>query len=270
MGSIGVKSATLASGLSLPYAETGAPAGTPVVFVHAWVESWRYFEVVLQHLPLEFHGYAPTQRGHGEAGKARAYSLEEFAEDVLGFMDAVGLKRAALVGSSSGGLVARLAATRQPDRVSALVLLGAPATLADKPGVVALADEIAHLEDPLDPAFVEGIVRATSPASVPEEFVQVLVNESMKAEARVWRETVRGLLDAELPVALDRITAPTLLIWGDQDAFVTDDQKVLLDGIPDARQVVYVGGGHGPHLAEPDRVVLDIVDFLTLVASKNA
>ncbi|TCO48247.1 hypothetical protein EV646_10464 [Kribbella antiqua] len=105
---------------------------------------------------------------------------------------------------------------------------------------------------------------------MPEEFVQVLVGESMKAEARVWRGTLRGLLDAELPVALDRITASTLLIWGDQDAFVTDDQKVLLDGIPDARQVVYVGGGHGPHLAEPDRVVPDIVDFLTLVASKNA
>ena len=51
MGTIKVKTVTLASGLSLPFAETGDPAGTPVVFVHAWVESWRYFEPVLQHLP---------------------------------------------------------------------------------------------------------------------------------------------------------------------------------------------------------------------------
>jgi pimeloyl-ACP methyl ester carboxylesterase len=266
MDTISVKTVRLASGLSLPFAETGAPSGIPVVFVHAWVESWRYFERVLRHLPVELHGYAPTQRGHGDAEKPSGYSLAEFAEDVVGFMDAVGLERAVLVGSSSGGLVTQLVASSQPHRVSALVLLSAPATLADKPAVVSLAEEVADLKDPLDSTFVEGFVRATSPATVPEEFIRVLVDESMKADARVWRETLRGLLDARLPVALDRITAPTLLVWGDQDDFITEDQEVLLRGIPDARQIVYVGGGHGPHLAEPERIVKDISDFLALVA----
>jgi 3-oxoadipate enol-lactonase len=266
MGTIKVKTVTLASGLSLPFAETGDPAGTPVVFVHAWVESWRYFEPVLQHLPPALHGYAPTQRGHGDADRPDGYSLDEFAADVLGFMDAIGLERAALVGASSGGLVAQLVASSQPHRVSALVLLGAPATLAGKPGLVELAEEIARLEDPLDSAFVEGIVRATSPESVPEEFVSVLVGESMQADALVWRETLCGLLEADLPVPLDRITAPTLLVWGDQDTFVTDDQKILLRGIADARQIVYMDTGHGPHLAEPERVAKDITDFLADVA----
>ncbi|GAA1526641.1 alpha/beta hydrolase [Kribbella lupini] len=262
MHTISAKTVTLASGLSVDFAETGDPGGIPVVFVHGYVESWRYFELVLEHLPPALHGYALTLRGHGGADGPGGYAPGDFAADVLGFLDAVGLERAAIVGASSGGLVAQLVASSQPHRVSALVLLSAPVALADKPGVIARWEEIAKLEDPVDPAFVEEFVLATSPASVPDELVRVLVGESQKIPARVWKETLRGLIDADLPVALERITAPTLLIWGDQDAFVAGDQAILLRDIPDARQVVYEGCGHGPHLAEPERVVRDLVHFL--------
>src|SRR5687768_436763 len=100
METIGIKTVALASGLVLPYAETGDPAGIPVVFVHGYVESWRYFEVVLSQLPPSLHGYAPTQRGHGDAGRPAGYMPDEFAADVVGFMDAIGIESAALVGSS--------------------------------------------------------------------------------------------------------------------------------------------------------------------------
>ena len=159
MDTISVRTAILASGLTLPYAETGDPAGTPVVFVHAFVESWRYFEVVLRHLPASLHGYAPTQRGHGDADRPPDdYRPEDFAADIVDFMDAVGIHRAVLVGSSSGGLVSQFVASSHPDRLSALVLISSPATLADKPGVPVMWEEIAVLEDPLDRDFVEEFV----------------------------------------------------------------------------------------------------------------
>ena len=56
--------------------------------------------------------------------------------------------------------------------------------------------------------------------------------------------------------------SPTLLIWGENDAFVRADQTTLLRDIPDARQSVYEASGHSPHLAEPNRVVNDIAQFL--------
>jgi pimeloyl-ACP methyl ester carboxylesterase len=267
MDTINVRTATLASGLTLPYAETGDPTGTPVVFVHAFVESWRYFEVVLRHLPASLHGYAPTQRGHGDADRPPDhYRLEDFAADIVDFMDTVGIRRAVLVGSSSGGLVSQLVASSHPDRLSALVLISSPATLVDKPGVLVMWEEIAALEDPLDRDFVEEFVRSTAPESVPEEFVDVLVDESLKVPARVWKETLRGLIEAEVPVNLGRITARTLLISGDHDAFVSSDQDVILRGIPDARLVVYKGYGHAVHLAQPDRVIDDLVEFLAKAA----
>lgn len=271
MGPITVKTAILASGLTVPYAETGNPAATTrVVFVHAFVESWRYFEVVLGHLPASLHGYAPTQRGHGDADRpADGYLAEDFAADIVGFMDVVGIRRAVLVGSSSGGLISQLVASTYPARVSALVLISSPASLADKPGVAAMWEAVSVLEDPLDRGFVEEFVRSTSPESVPDEFVDTLIDESLKVPARVWRETLRGLIEADVPANLDRIMAPTLLISGDGDAFVSSDQDVIVDGIPDARLVLYKGVGHGVHLGQPTRVVNDIVDFLARPAQKG-
>ena len=260
---IAIKSVTLPNGLTLPYAETGNPAGVPVVLVHAYVESWRYFEVLLQDLPPSVHGYAPTQRGHGGAEcPGDSYRPTDFAADIVDFMDVIGTERAVLVGCSSGGLVSQLVASTQPDRVSALVLISSPATLADKPGVSAMWEEISALSDPLDRGFVEEFVRSTSPESVPDDVVDVLIEESLKAPAMVWKATLRGLLEADLPVILDRISAPTLLISGDQDVFVGSDQHTLLRGIPDAQLVVYEGVGHGVHIAHPDRVIKDLIAFV--------
>lgn len=268
MGDVDVKSTVLADGLTIPYAETGGSAGSPVVFVHAYVESWRYFEVVLEQLSESLHGYAPTQRGHGGADKpAQGYSPGDFAADVVRFMDAVGIERGALVGSSSGGLVSQLVASTHPDRVSALVLISSPACLGDKPAVAAIWQEISALEDPLDRGFVEEFVRGTSPESVHADFVATLVQESLEVPAHVWREVLRGLIDTDIRGNLGSITAPTLLIAGDDDAFVSEDQQVLLDGIPDARLELYEGIGHGVHLAEPSRVANDIADFLTETTS---
>jgi len=264
MSDVDVRTADLASGVAVPYAEVGTSAGEPVVFVHAYVESWRYFEEVLGLLPASIHGYAPTQRGHGDADKpAHGYRPEDFADDIVGFMDALTVDSAVLVGSSSGGLVAQIVASTHPARVSGLVLMSSPASLGDKPAVAEMGQAISALEDPVDRGFVEQFVRDTSPESVPDDFVDTLVEESLKVPARVWKQMLRGLIDADVRANLGKITAPTLLIAGSDDAFVSGDQQVLLDAIPGSRLDLYEGVGHGVHLARPERVVSDIAAFLS-------
>ncbi len=194
-------------------------------------------------------------------------ATEHFAADIVGFLDAVGVEQAVIVGQSSGGLVSQLVASSHPKRVSALVLINSPATLADKPQVVALWEEIATLEDPLDVGYVTEFVRSTSPEGVTDELVAVLVKESLKAPARVWKETFRGLIEADLPVPLHRIAAPTLLVSGDQDTFAPLDQDVLIQGISNARLALYEGTGHGVHLVQPDRVIGDLMHFLATIDS---
>jgi pimeloyl-ACP methyl ester carboxylesterase len=266
MGSVATRTALLANGLTLPYAETGDPAGEPVVLVHAYVESWRYFVQVLDLLPEHLHGIAPTQRGHGGAGRPEhGYLPGDFADDLVELLDALAIDRAVLVGASSGGLVSQLVASTHPERVTALVLVSSPAHLGDKEAVRAMWAEISALEDPIDRGFVEEFVRSTSPATVPDGLVDDWVEESLQVPARVWREVLRGLLDTDVRPHLADIAAPTLLIVGDEDPFVGDDQRVLLDAIPDARLVVHDGIGHGVHMAQPGRVVTDITDFLSVL-----
>ena len=99
MTSIIVKTITLGSGLNLPYAEVGDPEGIPVVFLHAFGDSWRSFEAVLERLPYSLHAYALTQRGHGDADRpAGNYRPEDVAADVVAFLDGAAIDSAALVG----------------------------------------------------------------------------------------------------------------------------------------------------------------------------
>ncbi|MEU0836814.1 alpha/beta fold hydrolase [Streptomyces sp. NPDC005969] len=108
-----------ASGAGAPVRRGGPPRGHPAVLVHGYVDSWRTFEPLLRHLPPSLHVYAPTQRGHGDAAKPPGgYLPEDFAADLLAFMDSVGIGRAVLVGGSSGGVQARIVAARHPDRVA--------------------------------------------------------------------------------------------------------------------------------------------------------
>ena len=76
----------------------------------------------------------------------------------------------------------------------------------------------AMLADPLDPAFVRGFApRARWRAPYRPSFWRVMVQENLKAPARVWRETMAGILEEEFADDLGRIAAPTLVVWGDQD-----------------------------------------------------
>ncbi len=136
------------------------------------------------------------------------------------------------------------------------------AALASGLNIAAMRDEVSDLEDPLQRAFVDQFVRSTSPEAVPDEFLGLLVSESLKVPARVWKETLPGLVEADLSVIMNRITAPTLLISGEEDAFVSEDQGIIRRAIPGARLLVYKGVGHAVHLAQPDRVVNDLLDFV--------
>ena len=264
MSGIEQRTAVLRSGARLPYAEVGAGGeSVPVVLVHAYAESWRYFEPLLRAVPAAIHAMAPTQRGHRSVeGSPDGYRIQDFASDIADFMDAVGIARAVLVGASSGGLVSQVVASRSPERVAGLVLVSSPVTLADKPAVHAVHDEIMALSDPVDRLFVEQFVRGSSPSGLSEDFVEVLVDESLSIPAHVWRESFLGLLEAGQPEALENIHAPTLLLTGASDPIVNEDQQVLLERIPGAELVVYDGVGHGPHLAQPARVAADVAAFV--------
>jgi pimeloyl-ACP methyl ester carboxylesterase len=89
-----------------------------------------------------------------------------------------------------------------------------------------------------------------------------MVQESLKVPARVWRAAFKGFLEDDFSGELSKIKAPTLIIWGDQDAFCPRcDQTALSNAIAGSRLLVYAGTGHAVHWEEAERFAFDLAAF---------
>ena len=259
-----VKAVELRGGLRIPYVEHGDRTGTPVLMLHGYTDSWRSFEPLLRHLPPGLRAIAPSQRGHGDAGRpAVGYRPEDFAADAAGLLDALGIRRAILVGHSMGSQTALRFALDHPDRTLGLLLLGGFASLGRSPAVRELWDgAVSGLADPVDPGFVEEFQRGTMARPVPEAFLRMVVQESLKVPARVWRAALQGQIGTGPGPELGRIAAPALLIWGDRDEIIPSAERASLAAlVPGARVEVHEGSGHAPHWEEPARVAAALAAF---------
>lgn len=264
-----VQSAVLPSGVTLQYVEQGDPSGVPVVLLHGGTDSWRSFEPVLPHLPRSIHAFALTQRGHGDASRpASGYRYADFAADLAEFLDTVGLESAVLAGHSMGRAVAQRFALDYPGRTRGLVLIGGFAGEAGNPVVVEVEQVVSGLIDPLDPEFVREFQVSTLAQPVPAEFLETVIQESLKVPARVWREAFTALREDDVAEDSRRIAVPVLIISGDRDGFASlSEVEARAATIPGARLLVYPGAGHGLHWEEPARFAADLTAFAEAQAS---
>ena len=208
---------------------------------------------------------AVSQRGHGDSGKPLAgYGVEDFAADVVPFLDLLGIDRAVLAGHSGSCPVVRRVAIDQPERVAGLVLEASPTTLRGD----ARLDEfvttvVADLEDPIGADFARSFVVDTSSKGLDQALVEHLVDQLLKVPARVWKEMFARLLQYDDTSELGHIVAPVLLIWGDNDALVGHDmQELQAERIPAATSLTYPGVGHTPRWEEPIRFAADVATFV--------
>jgi pimeloyl-ACP methyl ester carboxylesterase len=259
-----VKSVKLSSGVELPYLEQGDASGIPVVLLHGVTDSWRSFELVLPHLPRSLRAFAVTQRGHGDADRpAAGYRTRDFAADVAAFANALGLGRLIVVGHSMGSINALRFAIDHPQRTLGVLLAGSFATFRGNPNFMDFwKTAISPLADPIDPGFVREFQQSTLARPVPPAFFETVVQESLKVPARVWRAAFEGFLEDDFVTELGDVKAPTLIIWGDRDAYgPRRDQEALVAAIAGSRLLVYEGAGHAVHWEEPERFAADLVAF---------
>jgi non-heme chloroperoxidase len=262
---LAVSAVALASGVTLSLAASSDASGPALVFLPGPTDSWRSYAPVLTHLPSSIRTIAVSQRGHGDSDKPpTGYRVDDFAADVPLLLDALGIERAVLVGHSGSCLVARRVALDHAERVAGLILEASPSTLRCNAGLVEFVEEVvAHLSDPIDPAFARSVVTGTSSDDLAPDIVDELVTELTKVPAHVWREMFAALLAYDDLDEIHRITAPTLLMWGDADALVDDDMQILLAKcISGAERRVYPGVGHTPRWELPERFAADIAAFV--------
>lgn len=117
----------LANGIQTNYHEYGQ--GTPVLLIHGsgpGVTGWANWRLTIPALAENFHVFAPDIVGFGYTERPAdvQYNMDTWLNHILGFMDALGIEKAHVVGNSFGGGLALAMAIRAPQRVERLVLMG--------------------------------------------------------------------------------------------------------------------------------------------------
>jgi len=220
----------------------------------------RWFDVYL--VEVIGHGIAPSE--------LPPYSFQRCADWVAGAVEALGLERVVLVGSSYGGEFAWRAALDVPERIERLVLIDASGYRREDDEF--LSEERAMRRLPLARygyalnsrdrirAALEPHFRAAVDPQRVEEVFTVCEN------ADNWRAMVDLVRDEDGGRAAEiaDLAQPTLLVWGADDlAYPPERFAARFAGdIASARLVVVPGTGHYPHVEEPARVVAEIVRFV--------
>ena len=260
-----IRDLRLRTGITVPCLVQGV-RGRPLVLLHAWAESRGSFDRLVPLL-TDFRVYAPDLRGQGDADKpTTGYSLAEQADDAAAILDALGIPRAVVLGSSSGGYVAQQLAVSHPDRVSALVLVSAPSSLH---GRAPFADAVDRLTDPISEDWVrESLSWYSLQPSIPGWFIEDRIRDGVRMPAHAWRGILDGLTTATPPTEAGTIRAPSLILRGARDTLVPlRDQEALAARITsDVRLSVFEDAGHLLLWEQPDRIASEVAEFLRVPA----
>ena len=204
--------------IKLHYIEKGN--GAPLILLHGNGENCEYFKGQIDVFAERYHVYALDSRGHGKTPRGdKPFTIRQFAEDLLGFMDDHRIQKAHLLGFSDGGNIAMIFAMKYPDRVDRLILNGAN----------------------LNPG---GVKRSTQ---FPIEIgYRIAKKFSVKSDSARLNAEMLGLMvnDPNVkPEELGSIHAKTLVIAGTNDIILEAHTRLISDCIPGS-QLVFIKGNH--------------------------
>lgn len=263
--------ARLRTGVRLRYAEQGDARSRAVIMLHGYTDSWFSYSRILPRLDTSLRAVVLDQRGHGDSERpAGGYTFSDYAADVVALMDELGIDRATVVGHSMGSHVAQRVALAAPERVEGLVLVGSATTIRNE-AVMELERAVMALREPVPAEFAREFQESTVSVPLPDAFMARVVAESLKLPARVWRAAVAGMLAEPGPAAIERILAPTLVLWGEHDQFFPrTEQELLAARIPNVSLKIYAGVGHTPHWELPHEFTRDLEEFVAACAARRS
>ena len=253
---------TVPNGQTLSYVAFGAQDGLPLILLHGYTDNSRSWSLLAPHLG-DRRMIAIDLRGHGgSAAPACCYGMDAMADDLAGFMDAMKIEKADLVGHSMGSITAAIFAAQHPERVNRLVLISTALSMP-KASDDWLWANVPGLPDQIDPNSQFMLDWYYNPTPVLADYIDRERAESAATPKQVWMGVLNGLSLVNWSSYAARITSPTLILWGDQDGlFDAASQEAVKAALPAAQYQVYPGFGHNMFWETPQTVADRIVAFL--------
>jgi pimeloyl-ACP methyl ester carboxylesterase len=232
------------NGVRIWYATFGH--GEPVILLHGGLANSNYWGDLVRALESRYEVIVMDSRGHGRSTRdATPYGYDLMASDVIGVMDFLKVRKAAIVGWSDGAIIGLDIAMKHPDRVSKLFAFAAN---SDPSGVA----DIAH-----SPVFNAFIARAETEygalSPTPGGYKSFLAQIE-----KMWESQPNWTADQ-----LHAITVPTWIVDADHDeAIKRENTEFMAAQIPGAGLLLQPEVSHFSFLQDPQQFDADVLHFL--------
>lgn len=256
-----------------------AGEGEPLLLLHGTGGHAETYQRNVAPLAKHFRVFALDMIGHGFTDRPDlTYSLDDYADHIVAFIDALGLERAHISGESLGAMVAAWVAIRNPDRVRKIVMNTGILARPDEKGLAEIGDlgqRTKALADDLSFATVrrrmEWLVH--DPEAMTDETVQCRYRiysqpGMMDTVLRIMNSIqaiVRGTSDKDYfePGIMKKITCPTMVLWTEHNPGQSAElARSVLGDIPDAEFHLLSDSAHWPQFENPEEFNRLHVDFL--------
>lgn len=265
-----------ANGVPTRALRAGDPTAPAVVFLHGTSGHLEAFtRNIVAHAEYDVH--AIDMLGHGYTGKpSRPYEISDYVAHLMDYLDAVGVRRAHIVGESLGGWVGARAAIEHPERVISLQLLCAGGTVANPKVIERIKTSTLQAVTSDDVELTRTRLRLlmADEANATEELVEVrhaiyhapdfVANVENLLSLQEMDRRRRNLLT---PEDLARITQPTLIVWGRQNPFgEVPEADAMHKAIAGSRLELFENCGHWPQHEQAEQYNPISLEFLRKAA----
>lgn len=233
------------NGAQLHYTEEGS--GEPLLLIHGFGSCGADWGTIAEALAQKNRVIRIDMRGHGRStNPAGAFSHAQSAEDIRALLDSLGIEKVRAIGFSSGGMTLLQLATRHPDRVERMVVIGATTHFGDQARKILTSVSYESLPPEVREHFVHCATRG-------DQQVRMLVGQ-FRAFGDSQDDMNLGAAD------LGRIKARTLIIHGDRDEFFPVEIPLAMHrGIRESALWIVPNGDHRPTAGSDERHFVAVV-----------
>jgi 3-oxoadipate enol-lactonase len=222
--------------------------GRPVIFLHGWVGSWKYWIASMQVASTSYRAYSLDLWGFGDtAHNTLKYSLDDQAKLLDAFLNELGIGKIALVGHGLGGLVAMKFASRFRQSV----------------------DRVMAVNCPLNFEAVNSRLRTAQPQELSDWLsnrspeASTALSDSSKADGKAIAASMAGLQADNIFGNFRSMDVPCLLVYGEKDQAITVPTYEAATSTY-THQIILDGSGHFPMIEETIKFNRLLTDFLAL------
>lgn len=238
--------------------------GTAVVLLHGWGSNRKLFDGIINIVSKSYMAVAPDLPGFGDSPEPEsAWSVGDYAEFIVGFLERLGIKKVIFIGHSFGGRIIFKLFERAglPFQIEKIILIDSAGVKPKKSFEQKVKQRIYKI---LRGVLSSGAVKTLFPDAL-ENLRKKNGSADYNAASPVMRQCLVLAVNEDLTHVFPKVNVPSLLIWGDcDDATPLSDAKLMEKDIPDAGLVICEGAGHYSFLEQPGKCQRVIASFLNI------